>query len=112
MDARPIAHCESVLAWAAGLREQWGGDPFVEEPEKLDSLERFCGFAGMDPDALLAFCFLRRQATGERFASVKRREELLGRLAAWESASGWRGIEARRRRNHVASFLSHNGVLI
>jgi hypothetical protein len=112
MQAGGIEQCTSVVAWAAGLREQWGGDPFVEDPEKLDSLERFCRFAGMHPDALLAFCFLRRQVTGERFASVKRREELLQRLAAWESASGWRGLEARRRRNHVASFLSHNGVLI
>ncbi len=102
----------SVRAWEAGLREQWGGDPFAEDPEKLDSLARFCRFTSQDPDALLAFCFLRRRETGERFASVKRREALMKRLDAWQAESGWKGIEARRRRNHVASFLSHNGVLL
>jgi len=112
MELASLESYASVVAWDAGLREQWGGDPFVEDPEKLDSLGRFCRFVEQDPDALLASCFLRRRATGERFASVKRREALQERLDAWVADAGWRGIEARRRRNHVASFLSHNGVLI
>jgi len=113
MELAPIESYASVVAWGAGLREQWGGgDPFAEDPEKLDSLARFCRYTEQDPDALLASCFLRRRATGERFASVKRREALLRQLDAWQADAGWRGLEARRRRNHVASFLSHNGVLL
>jgi hypothetical protein len=65
----------------------------------------------MDPDALVAFCFLRKRATGERFASARRRDEILAHLKEFESAVA-RGVEARRRRSHVVSFLSHNGVLI
>jgi hypothetical protein len=110
--ARPIASYPSVAAWAEGLRRQWGGDPLAEDPEKLASLAAFCGCVDKDPDELLAFCFLRRKATGERFASVQRRDELLGRLKEFEAASGLRGVAARRLRSHVLSFLSHNGVLI
>jgi hypothetical protein len=111
MVAKPIEQYESVAAWAAGLQQQWGGDPFAEDPLKLQTLEAFCEHVGKDPDALVAFCFLRRTATGERFASKQRREELLQQLAAFEAASG-RGVEARRRRSHVVSFLSHDSVLI
>jgi hypothetical protein len=109
---KPIESYETVVAWAEGLRRQWGGDPFAEEPAKLQSMEAFCQFIDKDPDQLVAFCFLRRKATGERFGSKQRREEVLQKLKEFEAVSGWRGIEARRRRSHVTSFLSHNGLLI
>jgi hypothetical protein len=110
--AKPIADYESVATWGLSLAEQWGGQPLAEDPAKLASLEAFCRFLDQDPDELLAFCFLRRRATGERFASKQRREELTRKLAEFVSLSGLRGVEARRRRNRVVSFLSHNGVLI
>ncbi len=110
--SRPIGSYVSVTAWAEGLYRQWGGNPLAEDPEKLESLMAFCRFVDKDPDTLLAFCFLRRRATGARFASAHRREELLGRLMEFEAASGLGGVAARRVRSHVLSFLSHNGVLI
>jgi len=111
MPGRSIESYESVVAWREGLRAQWGGEPLVEDPAKLSTLAEFCDLVGKDPDALVAFCFLRKRATGERFASKQRREELLVELKEFETAAG-RGVEARRRRSHVVSFLSHNGVLI
>ena len=108
---RPIESYESVAAWREGLHRQWSGDPFAEDPEKLSTLAEFCEFVGRDPDELVAFCFLRKRATGERFASKQRREELVVKLKEFETATG-RGVEARRRRSRVVSFLSHNGVLI
>lgn len=111
MPANAIESYDSVAVWAAGLKEQWGGDPFVEDPLKLETLEAFCERVGKDPDELVAFCFLLKKATGERFASKQRREILLRDLKEFEAAAG-RGVEARRRRSHVVSFLSHNGVLI
>lgn len=109
---RPIESYASVAAWSAGLARQWGGEPLAEDPEKLAALAAFCEFAGQDPDELLAFCFLRKKATGERFASKQRREQVNEKLKQFVAASGLRGVEARRKRNHVISFLSHNGVLI
>lgn len=111
MLTQPIERYETVANWATALRRQWGGDPLAEDPAKLQTLAAFCAFVDQDPDALVAFCFLRKRATGERFASKQRREELLQKLKAFENAAG-RGVEARRRRSHVVSFLSHNGVLI
>ncbi len=110
--ARPIEAYESVATWSSGLREQWGGDPLAEDAEKLSSLAAFCELIGKDPDELVAFCFLRRKQSGERFTSTKRREEVRRQLKEFEAMSGLSGREARRRPNHVVSFLSHNGVLI
>ncbi len=110
--SKPIDAYPSVAAWAEGLRGQWGGDPLAEEPEKLGALESFCAFAGKDPEELLAFCFLRRRATGERFGSVKRREELAAQLREFRDASGLSGTKARKLVNDVLSFLIHNGVMI
>ena len=110
--AKPIESYESVATWSRGLREQWGGDPLTEDAEKLRSLADFCELVGKDPDQLVAFCFLRRKATGERFTSKKRREEVQHYLKHFEAMSGLSGREARRRPNNVVSFLSHNGVLI
>jgi hypothetical protein len=111
MRERPVESYESVVTWGDGLRAQWGGDPFAEDPAKLRTLVEFCDFVAKNPDAVVAFCFLRKRATGERFQSKQRRDELLQQLKEFEAAGG-RGVEARRRRSHVVSFLSHNGVLI
>jgi hypothetical protein len=110
--SRPIEEYESVLAWAKGMRDQWGGDPLAEEPEKLQTLEAFCAFADKDPDELVAFCFLRRRATGERFGSAKRREAVAEQLRAFRADSGLAGTKARKLVSDVLSFLIHNGVLM
>ncbi|MCP3985154.1 MAG: hypothetical protein GY723_12250 [bacterium] len=107
---QPIEQYESVAAWAKGLREQWGGDPLAEEPEKLEALSAFCEFDGRDPDELLAFCFLRRKETGVRFVSVKRREALALQVRAFREASGLSGTEARRLTSNLLSFFIHNGI--
>ncbi|MBW2314103.1 MAG: hypothetical protein JRH10_07920 [Deltaproteobacteria bacterium] len=107
---RPIEQYESVATWAHGLREQWGGDPLAEEPEKLAGLTAFCEFDGRNPDELLAFCFLRRKETGVRFASVKRREAMAEQLRAFRTASGLSGTEGRRLTSNLLSFFIHNGI--
>jgi hypothetical protein len=109
---RPIGEYESVASWGQGLRDHWGGDPLAEEPEKLEALAAFCDFVGKDPDELLAYCFLRRKATGERFGSVKRREEVAQQLRDFRDRSGLEGAAARKLVNDVLSFLIHGGVLI
>ncbi|MFQ5478654.1 MAG: hypothetical protein ACE5E4_08560 [Candidatus Binatia bacterium] len=103
---------ESVVAWRESLRAHWGGDPLAEDPDKLRALEGFCRFVEKTPDELVAYCFLRRRDSGERFASKKRREELMAKLKNFASSSGLPVREARRSTSNVLSFLTHNGVLI
>ena len=109
---RPIADYDSVKDWASSLARQWGGDPLAEDPDKLVALESFCTHVGKDPDELLAYCFLRRKATGERFGSVERREQVAAWLREWRGQSGLTGTAAHRRVNDVLSFLIHGGVMI
>jgi hypothetical protein len=109
---RPIEQYESVETWRGGLREQWGGDPLAEEPDKVQTVAAFCEFIEKDPDELVAFCFLRRKETGERFGSVKRREQVIEKVRAFREQSGLEGAQARKLVNDVLSFLIHNGVLI
>ncbi len=103
---------ESVAAWADSLRQQWGGDPLAEDSDKLEALAAFCETVGKDPDELVAFCLLRRKATGERFTSQKRRAEVVGQLNDFVVSSGLKGIAARRLKSNVVSFFTHNGVLM
>lgn len=112
MPVGPVETYESVEKWAERLRKQWGGDPLAEEPDKLETLAAFCEFIGKDPDELVAFCFLRRRETGERFGSVKRREEVAERLRAFRKERGVSGLAARKLTSDVLSFLIHSGVLI
>lgn len=109
---KPIEAYETVEAWSARLREQWGTDVLSEQPQKLETVRAFCEFIEKDPDALVAFCFLRRKATGERFGSVKRREAVAEQLSAFRDARGLSGIEGKRFVADVLSFLIHNGVLM
>ena len=109
---KPVEQYESVAAWSRGLREQWGGDPIAEDPAKLESLVGFCEFAEMDPDELVAFCFLRKRDTGVRFASAARRRELGAKLREHRSARGLSGMPARKLVSDVLSFLIHNGVMM
>jgi hypothetical protein len=109
---KPVEQHESVAAWSRGLREQWGGDPLAEDPAKIQTLAGFCEFAGMDPDELVAFCFLRKRDTGERFASAVRRKELGAKLREHRTALGLSGTPARKLVSDVLSFLIHNGVMM
>jgi hypothetical protein len=109
---RPLDAYSSVKTWRAGLRAQWGGDPLAEDPGKLETLASFCAFTGQDPDALVAFCFLRKRDSGERFASVVRRSELAAKLRDCVAERALAGTPARRFSADVLSFLIHNGVMM
>ena len=109
---RTLDAWRSVATWRAGLCAQWGGDPLAEDPQRLESLACFCAFTGQDPDALVAFCFLRRRATGERFASVSRRAELAAKLRACVEGRALSAAAARQLSADVLSFLIHNGVMM
>ncbi len=112
MPEQAIDSYDSVVRWRDGLIRQWGGDPLAEEPEKLEHLARFLTYLGKDPDEAVAFCFLRRKETGERFASAKRREVLVGDLRGFRDEMPERGLAARRVTANVLSFFIHNGILI
>ena len=109
---KPIEEYETVARWKKALSGQWGGDPLAEEPERLEALGAFCAFTSRDPDELVAFCFLRRKGTGERFGSVKRRDTVLEELRAFRERCGLTGAKARTLVSDVLSFLIHNGILI
>jgi len=107
-----VTEFASVNAWNEALVHQWGGDPLAEDPSRLEALVRFCDFIEKNPDELLEFCFLRRRDSGEKFPSKKRREEVVAQVRQFVAATDLKGVEARRLRSHIYSFLSHNGILI
>jgi hypothetical protein len=108
--SRGIESQASVKQWAAGA----GFDhaPAEVREDKLAILTGFCTKVGKQPDELVAFCILRKKATGERFLSVKRREAINGWLDEFTDEQGWTGKQAVVNANVVRSFLIHNGVLI
>ena len=100
----------SVKQWAAGAGLDQ--DPAEVRERKLAILADFCAKVGKQPDELVAFCILRKKATGERFLSVKRREAVNTWLDEFAAEQGWTGKDAVVNANVVRSFLIHNGVLI
>lgn len=100
----------SVKQWAAS--PGFGQDPAEVREQKLGILEDFCTKVDKQPDELVAFCILRKKATGERFLSVKRREAINNWLDEFVDEQGWTGKQAVVNANVVRSFLIHNGVLI
>ena len=109
MTTHDIESHASVKQWAGvGLHH----DPTEVREQKLRILAYFCAKVEKEPDALVAFCILRKKATGERFLSVKRREAINGWLDEFAGEQGWTGKQAVVNANVVRSFLIHNGVLI
>ncbi len=107
---RPITEYSSVATWAEGLRQQWGGDPLAEEPEKLQALEEFCRFVDEDPNTIVQHCFRVRKSDGERVLSAKWRQHYADRIKEYRARTP--GVEGRKRGAAVLGFLIHNGVLI
>lgn len=98
--------------------KQWfhsaGHDRAPEETQQkyVDILAGFCASTGKAPDELIQFCFLRKRATGERFASVKRRGTMNEWIEKFVAEQAWTGKDAVANANVIRGFLIHNGVLI
>lgn len=110
MTSQGIESQASVKQWMAG--SALAQDPAEVRGQKLRILADFCAKVDKSPDELVAFCILRKKATGERFLSVKRREAINGWLDEFTAEQGWTGKQAVVNANVVRSFLIHNGVLI
>jgi hypothetical protein len=107
--SRLITEYRSVAIWREGLRNQWGGDPLTEDPEKLQALGMFCEFVGEDPDAVIGHCFRVRKSDGARVLSGKWRAHYAEKIKAFRAQSA---TDGPRRAAAVLGFLIHNGVLI
>lgn len=105
-----IGSSESVRRWFASA----GHDQLPPEVQQryLHILDTFCTHAGKTPDDLVAFCFLRKRDTGQRFLSVKRRTIVNEWIDQFVAEQGWAGKEVVANANVIRGFLIHNGVLI
>lgn len=105
---RPIAEYDTVQTWRSGLSEQWGEEP--EMAARTSALERFCEFAGKDPDALIADC-TREVESGKRIR-IKARREFSEQIAEFQAASGGTAREQLKLGNTIRSFFIHNGIFM
>lgn len=109
-DMRAQLGSVTVQRWIAGTT--YDG----EEPERLsrrlDVLFGFLASVDKAPDDMVAFCFLRKRETGERFVSTKRRAVVNEQIESYVRERGWTGKDAVANANVVRSFLIHNAVPI
>lgn len=105
-----IGSYASVKQWRRDLSDQWGGDPIGEEPERLETLARFCAFIDEDPDAIVARCFRVRKSDGEHVISGKWRTYYAQKIREFSEQNSQ--PEPQRLAADVLSFLIHNGVLL
>jgi hypothetical protein len=100
----------SVQRWVAGTT--YDEEHSDRLRQRLDVLRGFLASIDTEPDSLVAFCFLRKKDTGERFVSTKRRGVVNEQIDSYVQAQGWTGKAAVANGNIVRSFLIHNGIPI
>jgi hypothetical protein len=105
-----IRSSPAVQRWFTSARHD--SAPAETQDRYLEILASFCERVGKSPDELVAFCFLRKKATGERFVSVKRRVTVNEWIAEFVVERGWGGKDAVVNANVIRGFLIHNAVLI
>src|SRR2546421_6797064 len=105
-----IASSETVRRWFDSAGH--GEEPPEEQHRRLILLAEFSAFAGKSPDELVAGCFLRKKATGDKFISGKARQAMNESIAEFSAKKGWEGRDAVVNGNVIRGFLIHNGVLI
>jgi hypothetical protein len=110
MSLQELRAHDRVKAWFAGAHHD--EQPDAQQDRYLEILAGFLSHVDHTPDELVAFCFLRKKDTGERFLSQKRRVEVNEWIAGHVDARGWVAKEAVANANVIRSFLVHNGVLI
>jgi hypothetical protein len=104
----PLSEYETVEAWCNGLREQWGEEP--DMTQRLGVLERFCAFAGKDPDAIIAEC-TRHVESGKRIR-IKARREYTQKITEFQEAEGGDARAQARTGNTLRSFFIYNGIFM
>jgi hypothetical protein len=102
----------AVRQWLTAYASHWkSSSEEAEQRRKLQLLHRYCEFAQLNPDALIAN-LLRETATGKQIRLKRRRVEMQ-RIEEFETQIG--GGEARAGReagNTIRSFFIHNGVAL
>lgn len=103
-----IADYGAVQQWVHGLKEQWGGDPDMEQ--RYDVLQRFADFAGTDPDTMIAEC-TRDVESGKRIR-IKGRREYSEKISAFQATVEGNLRQQSRAANYIRSFFIHNGIFM
>jgi hypothetical protein len=105
-----IKDSPAVKHWFDSARHH--EDPAELQEALLAVLADFCAFTGKTPEELVAGCFLRKKATGDKFVSAKARLAMNATIAEFIEARGWTDREAVVNANRIRGFLIHNGVMI
>ena len=109
-ELRPLLEYASVRAWIEGLRQHWGGDPAVDDPERLPMLEAFCRHAGRDPDQIVRETTMIKD--GEKRIRIQGRNRYAALIDEWQATIEGSRIRKAKWGNTARSFLIHNGVLL
>ena len=103
-----IADYATVQQWVRGLKEQWGDEP--DMVQRYEVLQRFAGFTGKDPDAMIAEC-TREVESGKRIR-IKGRREYSEAIAKFQATVEGNPRQQSRAANYIRSFFIHNGIFM
>jgi hypothetical protein len=103
---------ESVTVQRWVTNTTYEEEPLERLRHRLDVVIGFLASVDKSSDDAVAFWFLRKRETGERFVSTKRRAAVNEQIEACAEAQGWTGKDAVANGYIVRSFLIHNGIPI
>jgi hypothetical protein len=110
MSTPDIRSFDTVRRWFDSAGHDQDSQDFQDRV--LGIVAEFSEHTGKSPDELVAGCFLRKKATGDKFISSKARQAMNEAISEFVAKKGWEGREAVVNGNVIRGFLIHNGVLI
>jgi len=105
-----VSGVEIVEQWIERTRLPSDSAEWVENRQQV--LAAFLDSIDKSAEEIVAYCFLRKRETGERFVSTKRRGQVNAWIDTFAEESGWEGKEQVANANIIRSFLIHSGVPI
>ncbi len=106
---KEIRDYTTVQAWIQGLREQWGREP-DDVAQRLEILQRFCGYVERDPDTIIQECV--REVEGGKRIRIKGRRFYSEKIAEFQASVEGDSRTQAHWGNTVRSFLIHNGIFL
>ena len=103
IDIADVRNAESTRRWLSSRQDLWGARSNSES--LLETLARFCAFAGKTPDEMIDDCLKPGKAGETLMLRTRARRQYMDLVEQFEATNA-----SRDDGNVARSFLIHNGI--
>lgn len=103
IDSADVRNAESTRRWLSSRQDLWGAS--ANNDTLIETLTRFCQFAGKSPDEMVDDCLRPGKAGQTLTLRTRARRQYMDLIELFEAA-----VRSRPQGNIARSFLIHNGI--